>query len=174
MLAQLGSSLHSFWPDKVQILYRAVVVSDCDSEVFVDNNMPPAGRNEHGFSRSLSALDRCILFRPRRTANSSVDGLEPRDAFIRMFSLLMSHRFDDVAGCIWRDQNPTFVSNEKRVPRTCSERIYVNCSAGARRAHHEPSVRRPFLVVGVVEEIVGEKLGHCVVLGQFLRLSSLK
>lgn len=163
MLAQLGPSLHSFRPYKMQILDRAIVVSHCNCVFLIDNNMPPSRRYKHSLSRSLTTFNRCVFLRPTGTSNSFIDRLKPRDSFIRMFSLLMSHRFHKITWCNRRNQNPSFVTLKQRIPCTCPEWINVNCSSRTSWSHHKPSMWRSLLIIRIVEEIVFEELWNRIV-----------
>jgi hypothetical protein len=140
------------------------------------------------------STNRLIFFWPAWILGTRVDGSEPSNCFITLFTTLCWSWFDQFLWRICREKTPSvgiyiflfqlicfilhtllpFVSWNKAIPSTGTKWINMNASATTSRSHHKPTVWRSSWFTHQFKKIISEICRYLVVIEKLSTTRMLK
>merc|ERR1711957_595560 len=127
----------------MKVADRTEVLSHSHRGSHIHHHMPHTTWDEDDFPGCLYTLCHfvfCLLLQPR------INLFEPSGGLVTLSPTERFWTFDELFGTGLREECPSFITVNERVPRRCAERVLMDSCTRSGRSHDEPSVRRTSLL----------------------------
>src|SRR5437870_1510099 len=108
-------------PNDRKICKTAEVLCHSYSIGQIDDDVPPAPRDEHSFAPLLQDLKRFKLLRPIRGLGFRVYHIKPSDGFICLFATVCGLHANHFPWNRCGEETPSLVADYQRIPGTCAQ-----------------------------------------------------